>query len=107
MVLSCGTVWIELGGQRPVERGAGAARSERQQRPQQRQSVFIQAKAKAQAKASKQASKSKQAKASKQASAHPRELALVVDRAQIVEQLERAHERLRRGRVHEVKVDLF
>ena len=35
------------------------------------------------------------------------ELALVVDRAQVVEQLERAHQRLGRGRVHKVKVHLF
>lgn len=33
-----------------------------------------------------------------------RQLALVVDRREIVEQLERTHQRLRRRRIHEVKV---
>lgn len=42
----------------------------------------------------------------RRAPTHRREVAVVVDRAQVVEHLQRAHERLRRGRVHEVKVHL-
>ncbi len=38
--------------------------------------------------------------------AHLGHVAVVVQRAQVVEQFQRAHQRLRRGRVHEVKVHL-